>query len=445
LSRRGAPRRRATGAAALAACAGALFCAVALAAPSARAAWGAPFELTKPGALDLIAAQLAFSPNGASAAAFGIQDVDTPGDSHAYVTSRSARGAVGSPLAIGTAQEVIGLSFDGSALELLTGVAPSSLSCCSAVQAVRLTAAGVLQRPRTLVGGLTGPTYGQLLTLGTGGMLAAVATERGVWVVQSARGDRFGSQHRLGPASQIPQSLTSAWLGGASTIVAWTSARGPTGVADPRTIYYAMGSRLRAPTHVKSLLTVPGGHRIDELRVARRGSGATVAWVESWYDRRGYHSEVRAADVVAHPGIRTLAGSAAPASGVDIAADAAGDLAVSWQSCRANGSCTVSAAVRGAKSTFGAYSSFGQVDPGQVPAAAVGPSGQAIVAWIRGGRPMAAVGSARNRRFGATRTLSSRAQFAADIAVAYGPRRQALAAWSQGTLNPSLVGVAYSG
>jgi hypothetical protein len=101
--------------------------------------------------------------------------------------------------------------------------------------------------------------------------------------------------------------------------------------------------------------------------------------------------------------------------------------------------------LRRAKSTFGPYSSFGQVDPGQTPAVAVGPDGQAIVAWIRSGRPLAAVGSARSRRFGATRTLSSRAQFASDLTVGYGPRRTALAAWSQGTLNPSVVGAAYSG
>jgi hypothetical protein len=430
----------------VAACAVALLAALAVAAPAAQAAWGSPFEFTKPGSMDLIPTQLALAPNGAAAAAFGVQDVDTPGDSQAFVAPRSARGTVGNPLAIGSAQQVIALSYDGSALELLTGAAPGSLACCSAVQAVRLTAGGTLQRPRTLIGGLTGPTYGQLLSLGDGGMLASVATERAVWVVQSSRGDRFGSQHRLGSASQIPQSMASAWLGGESTIVAWTSAKGPTGVADPRTISYALGSRRGAPSKVKSLLTVPGSHRIDQLAVARRGSGATVAWAESWYDRRGgFHSEVRAADVGANPGIRTLAGSTAPASGVDIAADAAGDQGISWNSCRPNGSCTVSVAVRGARSPFGAFTTFGQVDPGQTPAVTIGPDGQAIVAWIRSGRPMAAVGSARNRRFGASRPLSGRAEFASDLTVAYGPRRQALAAWSQGTLNPSVVGAAYTG
>jgi hypothetical protein len=414
--------------------------------PSAQAGWGRPFELTKPGSLDLIGTQLAFARSGASAAAYGVEDVDTPGDSQAFVVPRSPGGAVGSPQAIGSAKQVLALSFDGSALQLLTGVSPGALTCCSSVQAIRMTAGGTLQPPRTLVGGLTGATEGQLLTLGNGGMLAAVATERGVWVVQAAHGNRFGSPHRLTGAAQIPQSMSSAWQGGRSTIVVWTSARGPAGTADPRTIYYAVGSSKGAPRRARKLLTVPSGHRIDELDVARRGSRATAAWVESWYDRKGvFHSVVRAADIVANPGVRNLSPAGQLAAGVSISADAAGDQGVAWKACRANGSCTVQAAVRGAHSTFAGRSSFGQIDPGDEPAAAIGPRGQAIVAWVRSGRPMAAAGSAHSRRFGSATTLSRTAQFAANLAIAFGPRRQALAAWSQGTLNPSVVGAAYTG
>jgi hypothetical protein len=328
----------------------------------------------------------------------------------------------------------------------LTGISPSALSCCSGVQAVRLTARGSLQRPRTLIGGLAGHTEAQLLTLGNGGMLATIATERGVWVLQSARGDRFGTQHRLSKSNQIPQSVSAAWLGGASTIVAWTSARGPAGTANPRTIYYAFGSRRGAPRRVQSLVTVPPTHRLDELQVVRHRSGATAVWVESWYDRRGkFHSEVRAANISPHPGIRKLSAPGQPAAGISIAADAAGDQGVTWKSCRANGSCIAYAAVRGARASFSSGRTFGQLDASDDPALAIGPQGQAIVAWVRSGRPMAAVGSARNRRFGAARSLSNTAQFAAELTLAYGPRRQALAAWSQGTLNPSVVGAAYTG
>jgi hypothetical protein len=343
------------------------------------------------------------------------------------------------------AQQLLALGYDGTSLEVLTGGAAASQSCCSAVQAVRMTVRGPAAKPRTLVAGLTGSTQGQLLTLGNGGMLAAVGNERGVWVMQAAHADRFGGQHRLSDAKQIPQSMASAWLGAASTIVTWTSARGPTGTAVPRTIYYARGSRRGAPRKVRTLLTVPGGHRIDELEVGRRGSGATVAWTESWNDRRGnFHSAVRAADIAAKPGVRTLSAASQTASGVEIAADAAGDQAISFKVCRPNGSCSALAAARGPHATFGAPTGLGLMDPAQSPAVAVGSRGQAIVAWIRAGRPVAAVGSARNRRFGAPRGLSSRAQFASDITVAFGPGRQALAAWSQGTLNPSVVAVPYS-
>jgi hypothetical protein len=422
----------------------------ATAVPAAQAGWSKPFEFTKPGSLDLIPTQIAFAPGGASAAGFGVQDVDTPGVSQAYVTTRSAGGAVGRPRAIGSARQILALSFDGSALELLTASSPGGETCCSAAQAVRLTASGTLAPPRTLVGGLAGAADGQLLTLGDGAMLAAVATERGVWVVQSASGNRFGAQHLLTGRGQMPTALAAAWLGGQNTIVAWTAATGIAGAADPRTIYYATGSKSGPPRRVQKLLTVAAGHRIDELGVARRGSGATAAWVESWYDQRGnFHSEVDATDIAADPRVRLLSAPDPPASGLTIAADAAGDQAVSWKSCRQNGSCTVQAAVRGPTTRFGAAQSLGRIDPSQTPAVAVGSRGQTILGWVRYGQPVASVGSAGGGPFGTgpfgpMRTLS-RSTFAYDLTVGFSPARGGLAAWSQGTLNPSVVGAAYNG
>ena len=135
-------------------------------------------------------------------------------------------------------------------------------------------------------------------------MLASVATERAVWVVQSSRGDRFGSQHRLGPASQIPQSLASAWLGGESTLVAWTSANGPTGVADPRTIYYAAGLATRGSE--QGQVAAHGARRPSHRRARRgaarigshRGLGRELVRQAAAASTR----EIRAADVGAHPG-----------------------------------------------------------------------------------------------------------------------------------------------
>jgi hypothetical protein len=416
--------------------------ATAVAAPVASAAgWDKPFEFSKPGTLDLLPTQLALSSGGAAAAGFTVHDVDAPGQSQAYVGMRSARGGVSAPRTIGSAQQTLALTYDGSALELVTGIGRAGRACCTSAQAVRMTAGGALQRPRTLVGGLAGATEARLLTLGNGAMLAAVATQRGVWVIQSARSNRFGIQHRLTAPKQMPQSLSDAWLGGQSTIVAWTAARGPTTPA--RSIYYARGTKSGAPRRVRTLLAVPSGHRIDELAVARRGSGATAAWVESWHDRHGaFHSLVRAADVAAGPVARTLSSADVPASGLDAASDTAGDQAITFKTCRQNGSCTAHAAVRGASKSFGRATSFGAQDPSETPATAVGRHGQVIVGWVRGGRPMAAVGAAASGRFGAARALSDTI-FAYDLTVAFGPGRDALAAWSQGTLNPSVVGAAY--
>ena len=107
-----------------------------------------------------------------------------------------------------------------------------------------------------------------------------------------------------------------------------------------------------------------------------------------------------------------------------------------------NASCTVQSAVRGAQAAFAGVSSLGASDPSESPAVSVGPRGQVLVGWVKGGRPTASVGSASRRRFGSAQTLSS-STYAADLTVAFGPRSQALAAWTQGTLNPSVVGAAY--
>jgi hypothetical protein len=416
--------------------------AVVVAAPSASAAgWGKAFEFTKPGTLDLSPTRLALSSGGAAAAGFTVQAVDTPGQSQAYVGVRTAGGRLSAPRQIGSAQQTLALAYDGSALELVIGTGRAGGTCCTSAQAVQMTAGGAVQRARTLVGGLAGSTEARLLTLGNGAMLAAVATERGVWVAQSSHSNRFGAQQRLTARRQMPQAMSAAWLGGQSTVVVWTAALGPTTPA--RSIYYALGTKSGAPRRVRTLLAVPAGHRIDELAVARRGSGATAAWVESWHDRRGaFHSLVRAADMAAKPGIRTLSAADVPASGVDLASDAAGDQAITFKTCRQNGSCTTHAAVRGASKSFGRTTSFGALDPSETPATAVGPRGQVLVGWVRGGQPMAAAGAAGSGRFGTARPLSS-TLFAYDLTVAFGPGRDALAAWSQGTLNPSVVGAPY--
>jgi hypothetical protein len=415
---------------------------------AAQAKWGAPFQFAPPGTLDVVAPVLAISGSGTSAAAFGIQDVDTPGVSEGYVSLRPARGGAGGdrvPTAIPGSSQILAATYDGRSLQLLTGTARSDQTCCSSAQAVQVSAGGAVARARTLVSGLAGATQGRLLVLKNGAMLVAVATERGVWVVQSAKSNRFGSQHLLTHGGQMPEALDAAWLGAQSTIVAWTAATGVAGQAAPRSISYALGSKARAPHGVKTAVTIPAGHRINELAVAARHGGATAAWVESWNDKSGaYHSMVRAMDIAPHAMVRNLSPANRLASGLSFAGDLAGDQEVAWASCTLQVACQTQADGRGANGSFGVVRTLGSIDGSQEPAAAVGPHGQALVGWVRGGKPVAATASSAGGRFGTPVSLSS-TTFALDLTVAFGPGGAGLAAWTQGTLNPSVVGAAYSG
>jgi hypothetical protein len=411
----------------------------------AQAKWGAPFQFAKPGTLDVVAPVLAISGSGAAAAAFGIQDVDTPGVSQGYVSLRAARSAPGTPIAVHGSSQILDAAYDGGALELLTGTARSDQTCCGSAQAVQVSGGGAVARPRTLVGGIAGATQGRLLTLSNGAMVAAVATERGVWVVQSAKANRFRAQHLLTHGGLMPETLEAAWLGAENTIVAWTAAKGVAGQAAPRSISYALGAKGHTARAVKTAVTVPAGHRIDELGVAARHGGATVAWIESWFDKgNAYHSVVRAMDIAPNATVRDLSPANRLASGLSFAGDVAGDQEVAWESCTSQASCETQADGRGAKGAFGAVHTLGSIDASQEPAAAVGAHGQVIVGWVDGGKPMASTASSAGGRFAGPATLSS-TTFALDLTVAFGPGGAGLAAWTQGTLNPSVVGVAYTG
>jgi hypothetical protein len=413
-----------------------------LVAPAAQAGWTRPFELVKPGTMDYLPTQLAFSGSGAATAGFSIADLDAPGSSQAYSVYRSPRGFVGAPRAITGAQSILALAYSGAALQLITGTGPGNLDCCSTAQAIRISAHGTIGRPETLVGGLAGDSTGRLVPLAGGRMVAAVGTEQGVWTLAAGPNGNFSGKHRLTGAGQAPESLAATWLGGQGSLVAWTSASGTAGASDPRTIFYARGSKAGPPRRSLRLLQVPAGHRIDELIVARRGNGATAAWVESWFDKRGnYHSQVRAADFAAKPSVRDLSTANGDASGIDFASNAAGAQAVTWRSCTSGGSCTLHAATRPANGRFGGVATLGAVDASQEAAVTVGPAGQALAGWVRSGHPVAVVGSVTGR-FGALRVLSS-SRFALDLTVAFGPHRDALAAWTQGTLNPSVVAADY--
>lgn len=414
---------------------------LALAPATAHAGWTRPFDLQAPGTLDRLPAQLALSPSGAGAAAFSVTDVDTPGSAQAYLVQRTAQGAVSAPVTLTGVREALALGYGGGGLELLAGASPAGLDCCSAVVAARAGAAGLTQT-QTLAGGLTGATIAQLVPLTQGRQLAAFATEGGVWVAQANGHGRFAATHRLTAPAQSPQAMSAAALDAANSIVAWTAATGPAGYADPRAIFYALGSRRGAPRRVQTLLRAPSGHRIDELAVAGRATRATAAWIDESFDRVGAdHAQVRAADVAAHPAVRAFpAGGGIPA-GLGLAADPAGAQALVWKTCRVNGACQVQITTRGPGTPFRAVTSLGAIDDAQAPSVAVSPRGRVIVGLIRGGHPYAAIGSTGNGRFSGARSLSP-TTFAYDITVA-DSARGGLAAWTQGTLNPSVVGAAY--
>jgi hypothetical protein len=408
------------------------------AAPALAAGWGRPFQFQKPGTLDAIAPQLAFASGGASAAAFGTLQVDVPGSAQAQYATRTAGGRVSSVRNVPGARRVLALTYDGPQLELLAGTSGKGQDCCSAAEAIRVGPAGAPQRPQKIVGGLTGFTQGSLLTLASGRMLAAVATERGVWVSQSAKANQFGSQHRISSNGQVPVSMDAAWLGKDNSVVAWSAGSGNvSGATIPRQIVVAEGSSGGAPKATHVAITVPSGHRIDQLSVARSANGATLAWIESWYDKRGaYHSQVEVADVNAHPSARSLSPTGRIASGLTLVSDAAGDQGATWESCTTSGSCTVQGAGRAAGGSFSGARTLGSIDPTQQPSLAISPGGQLIVGWEQDGHPMASVG------FGKPQALSSTI-YAYAVTVAYGPKHAALATWDQGTLNPSVVAAAY--
>ena len=134
----------------------------------AQAKWSGPFQFATPGTLDVIAPVLAISGSGTAAAAFGIEDVDTPGVSEGYVSLRPAHDGAGGgqvPIAVPGSAQILAATYDGGSLELLSGTGANDQTCCSSAQAVQVSAGGTIARARTLVGGLAGATQGRLLTL----------------------------------------------------------------------------------------------------------------------------------------------------------------------------------------------------------------------------------------------------------------------------------------
>jgi len=413
-----------------------------VAAGPAQAGWSRPQRLAGPYSLDVIPAQVAFSSMGDAAFGFGVQNEDRPATSKAIAALRSRSGKLTRPRDVPSSQQVLDLAFDGSNLTLLVGSSPRGNACCASAGLVKVVK-GAPRRPRTVIHDLTGPTLGRLLPLPGGRLLSAVATAEGVWVEQAGRRGRLPAAHLLTPAISAPQTLAATLLGKNHTLVAWTAAAAQPAPAPPASIVVAAGSASRAPDRPHVVLSVAAGHQIDELALGRGRSGATAAWIESWYDARGVlHSEAALADLTRSVRVHAYPIDGLLASGLSLATDPSGAQALSWKACDLAGSCSVEAVTRDAGRRFGAPLRLGQVDASQSPVAAVSSRGVDLVGWTDNGRVLAAARAQRSRRFVAARVVSATTS-AADLTITFGSGNAAIAAWTQGTFTETVMGAVF--
>jgi len=406
-------------------------------APAAAARWEHPVRLLGRQANEILPGQIGFSDQGAAAVASGVQNEQDPASSSAFVTLRSAAGAFGQSRRVPHALQVLDLAFAHSTLWLLTGSAPAGRACCATVTAVPAAGGGGFGAGRRLVGGLTGTTDGQLVALSGGKLLAAIATQRGVWVAQSGASGSFGPTRRLSFGGS-PTDLAATTLSGGGSVIAWADAvtGGETGAGR---ILIASGTATAEPSRVRVAATVPSGYSIDELALAPGAHGPTVAWVQSWYDAQGlFHSAVMEQGP-SGPAVMVSQGDLL-ASDLSLAGDGSGDQVLSWEACSAIGTCEASAALAPGQKPFGAPVTLGASDPTQAPAAAISSAGKALVAWVGAdGHLLAVAGGRHAGGFGHAQTISS-TDYASAPAVAFGPAGGALVAWTQGTLAPEVIG-----
>jgi hypothetical protein len=311
------------------------------------------------------------------------------------------------------------------------------------VQAIGPARGGSFGPARTLFSALAGATDTRLVKV-SNRLLAVAATERGIWVAQSAAGGaRFEAAHRLSAANQLPQSLDAVAGPGAQSVVAWTARTDRVTSSGPRAIYLAGGSANQAPNRRRLALTVAAGHSIDEIALAQGAPQPTLAWIESWFDRRGgYHAQVQIADLAGRLRPQAVSADGELAAGLAFAADGRGDQALTWKGCDANGDCATRVVLRRAKRRFGSVQRPGAIDASQNPVAAVTLGGKALVGWIHNGHVFAA--NSQTTRISRPSVVSPTG-FGADLTIAASPRGGALAVWTQGTLAQSVIGADFRG
>ena len=405
----------------------------------ARASWSGPVQLAPPVSLDIVGPQLAFSPGGTAGIGFTVQDEDNPATASPFAVWRSPSGKLSGPRQIPGADEVLGLAWFGRSLQLLVGDSPAGQTCCSTASVVGLSSSGRFGPAKRLVSGLAGATAGQLVGLGHR-MLAAIATERGVWIGQTGSSGRW-STHRLAGAGAQPQAIDATALPHGRTAVAWVG--GSANAVGSRSIYVANGASTSAPRRSHAAITVAASHGIDEMAIAAGPGGATAAWIESWFDQRSnYHSTVVTADLAHARRTTTFAVPGTIASGLTFGADGHGDQVIAWKACTWSEACSVRAVVRSGGKSFGRPLRLGSIDATEAPTVAFSSSGDALAGWIGAGHVLAAELRPRATRFLNAHVVSSTI-YATNLSLTFGPAGAAIAAWSQGTLAPDVVGAVF--
>jgi hypothetical protein len=344
------------------------------------------------------------------------------------------------------AQQILALAYLGPQLEVLEGTTPPALGlgCCSRIEAVT-TAPGVgaPSAPRRVLRHLSGPTEVRLVGVGTG-LLAVIGNENGVWVAQAGASGTFRRAQRLAPFDPAPPAVAATAFGQNRWLAAWSTGAGTaTGRAAPATIHVAIGGS-HGITSRRVQLTLPAGHVIDQLAAAADGSDTTVAFLESWYDRRGaFHARAEVEDLGQQ---RPLAQSAPGvlAAGLSLAAAPDAGEVLAWQACDPGSSdCSAQASVRAPGGAWSAPSDLGPVDAAEAPAVAETSTGTALVGRITRGDVWASGWATGESGFGDARRLS-RGGGDSSLTLAAGPRGAAIAAWTSGIAAQSLQAARYT-
>jgi hypothetical protein len=412
-----------------------------MAAP-AHAGWSRPQRLAGSYSLDVLPAQLAFSPSGQTAIGFGVQNEDHPSTSHGFEAIRSPSGKTARARQIASSRQLLDLTYDGKDLSLLTGTASRNQLCCSSARLVELDD-GKLAPGRVVASELVGASVGRLLALPKGKLLSAIATAEGVWVELASPKGRPGPARLLTPKAAVPQTLAATALKGNKTLVAWTAAAAQPAPAPPPGIVVAGGSATALPDRPHIAISAEAGHQIDELALGRGRSGATAAWIESFYDADGIlHTEASIADLTRSVRVKSFAVDGQLASGLSLASNSGGAQVLAWKICDVSGSCSVEAVTRDSGKRFGPPARLGSADASEAPVAGISAGGVGLVGWIDRGHVIAAARGRGARQFTPSREVSS-TNFAADLTLGFGRANTALAAWTQGTFAQSVMGAQF--